>query len=176
MTYSSTRAFRSLPVLFKKRDTLLAKVQKIEATISAAIADGAVAGNGGAKAATQEVNVSKVGKKAKVAAPVLLVKPTKRGPRGAVRKAILAELQKAGDPGISLKDLAEKIGNKPANLTVWFGTTGKKSGLVEALGKGVYRLKKSAAAEPVPAKTSQEQTVKGTPKIRRKGKAKAVKS
>lgn len=63
------------------------------------------------------------------------------------QRSILAGLKEAGDAGIAVKHLAAKLSLKPGSVHVWFGTTGKKSGLTEALGKGVYRLKESIGAE-----------------------------
>jgi hypothetical protein len=60
----------------------------------------------------------------------------------------LAALKEAGEAGIAVRHLAAKLGLKSGSVHVWFGTTGKKSGLTEALGKGVYRLKESIGAGP----------------------------
>ena len=75
------------------------------------------------------------------------VKAAKRGKRGALKELILAGLKEAGEAGVAVKHLAAKLGLKPGSVHVWFGTTGKKSGLTEALGKGVYRLKNSVGAD-----------------------------
>lgn len=56
-------------------------------------------------------------------------------------------MKEDGDADIAVKHLAAKLAVKPQNIHVWLHTTGKKSGLTEALGKGVYRLKTSLGVE-----------------------------
>lgn len=74
-------------------------------------------------------------------------KAARRGKRGKVKELILAGFKEAGEAGIAVKHLAAKLAIKPQNIHVWLHTTGKKNGLTEALGKGVYRLKESIGAE-----------------------------
>ena len=139
----STDSLRSILSLSEKRDALLAELQKVETEISRALGSGTVAkastlshktGNGRAAAASPK---AAGGKKAS----------PKRGKRGAVKELILAGLKEAGEAGIAVKHLAAKLAIKPQNLHVWFHTTGKKSGLIEAAGKGVYRLKQAVGVE-----------------------------
>ncbi len=73
--------------------------------------------------------------------------PAKRGKRGAVKELILAGLKEAGEAGIAVKHLAAKLAIKPQNIHVWLHTTGKKSGLVEAAERGVYRLKQAVGVD-----------------------------
>lgn len=140
----STDSLRSLLSLSEKRDALLAELQKIETEISKAFGSRTAVetttsshktGNG----RSVSVPSAKAGKGKKASA--------KRGKRGAVKELILAGLKEAGEAGIAVKHLAAKLAIKPQNLHVWFHTTGKKTDLVEAAGKGVYRLKKSAVTE-----------------------------
>lgn len=136
---------RSLLSLSEKRDALLAEFQKIETEITNALSGGTApevnasykTGNGRVAA----VSTPKAAKGKKASA--------KRGKRGALKELILTGLKEAGEAGIAVKHLAAKLAIKQQNLHVWFHTTGKKSGKVEAAGKGVYRLKKSAVTEPV---------------------------
>lgn len=60
--------------------------------------------------------------------------------RGELAAMILKHLKAAGDAGIRVRDLAEKIGAKPKNLFIWFATTGKKKRQIEKVGEGHYRL------------------------------------
>ena len=62
------------------------------------------------------------------------------GKRGQLSSRILAELEKAGDQGLSVKDLSEKVGAKYKNISIWFATTGKKNSSVRKVGRGQYRL------------------------------------
>ena len=67
-------------------------------------------------------------------------KTTKRGSRGNLGTKVLSALEAAGDAGVKVADLAEKLRVKGTNLHVWFGTTGKKNKAIKKVGKGHYRL------------------------------------
>ena len=71
----------------------------------------------------------------------------KRKKRGPIKELIFGALREAGEAGVAVKHLAQKLGTKPVNIHAWFASTGKKSGLVKALGKGVYRLEQSMGAQ-----------------------------
>ena len=125
----SSASLRSLIVLTEKREKLTIELATVEKQIAAAI--------GGDSNANP---TPKIGKgRAKAA--------KKRGKRGAVKELILAGLKEAGEAGIAVKHLAAKLAIKPQNIHVWLHTTGKKSGLVEAAGKGIYRLKQAVGVE-----------------------------
>jgi len=137
----STESLRSILSLSEKRDALLAELQKVETEISKAIGGGVAAEEGTSgrrtSAGRKSVGFSKNVPAAKKTTPA------KRGKRGAVKELILAGLREAGEAGIAVKHLAAKLAIKPQNIHVWLHTTGKKGGLVEAAGKGVYRLKEA---------------------------------
>lgn len=171
----STDSLRSILSLSEKRDALLAELQKVETEISKALGSGTVAkastlshktGNGRAAAASPKTTG---GKK---------ISP-KRGKRGTVKELILAGLKEAGEAGIAVKHLAAKLAIKPQNIHVWFHTTGKKSGLVEAAGKGVYRLKQAVGVEaprsivevPKPKVAEKTRKAVGTRKSRKNVKS-----
>ncbi len=61
-----------------------------------------------------------------------------RGKRGAVKEAIIEVVQAAGKAGISVKDVASKLGVKYGNVSVWFGSTGKKVREIKRVGRGTY--------------------------------------
>ena len=150
----STASLRSLIALVEKREKLTAELEAIENQIAAAI--------GGSTPVVKTVSSRKIrGGELGNARSVKAQK--KRGKRGAIKELILAGLKEAGDAGIAVRHLAAKLGLKPGSVHVWFGTTGKKSGLTEALGKGVYRLKESIGVE-----TPQSSLKAPKPKIARK--------
>ncbi len=60
--------------------------------------------------------------------------------RGALSEQVLGELKKAGSRGISVRDLADKIGANYKNIHIWFSTTGKKKGNIQRIAPAVYRL------------------------------------
>lgn len=60
--------------------------------------------------------------------------------RGALAEQVLGELKKAGSRGVSVRDLANKIGANYRNIYIWFATTGKKNGKIKKVAPAVYRL------------------------------------
>ena len=46
--------------------------------------------------------------------------------RGQLKETIISLLKAAGREGLSVKELATKMKVNPANIHVWFGSTGKK--------------------------------------------------
>lgn len=63
-----------------------------------------------------------------------------RVPRGALKAKIVGALRGAGARGLTIRELSEKLGVKPANLYVWFNGTGRKTRGVKKLGPARYRL------------------------------------
>ena len=146
----SIASLRSLLALAEKREKLTGELSSIEAQIAATL--------GGNTPISKNRAVRKTRPPTKT--------PRKRGKRGAIKELILAGLKEAGEAGIAVRHLAAKLGLKPGSVHVWFGTTGKKSGLTEALGKGIYRLKQSVGAE-TPAsllKAPKQKVAKKLPK------------
>ena len=115
----SYATLRSLVTLLEKREAIQAELSRIEAQISAAL--------GGSPVKTNPTQTAKS-------------KPAKRGKRGAVKEAVLAELTAAGKNGASVKELSSKLGIKNQNLHVWFHTTGKKIKGLKKVGKGQWVL------------------------------------
>jgi hypothetical protein len=60
--------------------------------------------------------------------------------RGALSEQILQALTDSGKEGITLKDLADKVGSKYQNIAIWFSTTGKKNSAIKKIEPGRYRL------------------------------------
>ena len=70
----------------------------------------------------------------------LVSRGTKPGQRpGALKDSILAALQKAGDEGVAVKDLAAALGVKSQNIHVWFSSTGRKVKGVTKVGAGQWK-------------------------------------
>jgi hypothetical protein len=81
----------------------------------------------------------------KTPAPASKKSPGKRntrpkGKRGQLAASIIEALKTAGKAGMKLRDLAEKLGTKYGNLSVWFATTGKKNKAIKKIGEAHYRL------------------------------------
>ncbi len=64
-------------------------------------------------------------------------KPAK-GKRGAVKEAIIDVIKGAGKTGVTVKEVAQTLGIKYANASVWFGSTGKKVKEIKRLSRGTY--------------------------------------
>jgi hypothetical protein len=67
----------------------------------------------------------------------------RRGPRRGRRRAalkvgLLKALQAAGKDGLSVKELAANLKAKPASVSVWFYTTGKKIKGIKKVGKARF--------------------------------------
>jgi len=77
-------------------------------------------------------------KNGKAAKPAKATKKAK-GKRGALGEAITKVLSVAGKKGIHVKEIADKVGTKPQNVTAWMYTTGKSK--VKNLGKATFTLK-----------------------------------
>jgi hypothetical protein len=67
-----------------------------------------------------------------------------RPKRGEITRLINQSLEMAGQNGISVQDLASRIGANYRNVHVWFSSTGKKNPLIEKIGRGRYRLMRRA--------------------------------
>lgn len=61
---------------------------------------------------------------------------------GALKERILTTLESAGESGITVADIASKLGVPKANVHVWFSTTGKRLGEVKKMEPGRFRFKK----------------------------------
>jgi len=167
----STASLRALVSLTEKREKLLEEVSTIEAQITAAL--------NGTSSSSAKPSGRRGGLVGNTRSAKSAKKGGKRGKRGALKELILAGLREAGEAGIAVKHLAAKLAIKPQNLHVWLHTTGKKSGLIEAAGKGVYRLKQAVGVEspnsivevPKPKVTRKTRKVTGTGKRRQKAKS-----
>jgi len=73
--------------------------------------------------------------------PAPVKSKAKRAMRGALKEAIVAELQKAGTGGTSISAIAQALGVKELNVRAWFYATGKKIKNVKKVGRGVFGWK-----------------------------------
>ena len=79
------------------------------------------------------------------AKPAKKAKPVKSG---GLKDRILALLEAAGDTGLKVREIADKLGSKPGNIAVWFSTTGKN--ITPKVGPGRF-AKKGAVKAAAPA-------------------------
>jgi len=82
--------------------------------------------------------------KVDAAPPATATKPgskkRKGSKRGQVSANILAELKTAGSSGITVSDLAKKLGSSYKNVYIWFATTGKKQPGLKKIAPATYSL------------------------------------
>ena len=100
-----------------------------------------------AKKAKGIKKVKSVGKAkaAKVVKPAKKAKGAKsRAGRGALKEQILNALTKAGDQGITIKDLSAQLKANYKNVYIWFVTTGKRIAGIKKVGPAQYKLEAAA--------------------------------
>jgi hypothetical protein len=77
-------------------------------------------------------------KAAKAGAPKPAAQPPKTRKYGAAKEAIVALIKGAGKAGITVKEIAARLGVKPQRIHVWFGNTGKKVKEIEKIAPATY--------------------------------------
>jgi hypothetical protein len=63
-----------------------------------------------------------------------------RARRGALKEKILAALRASGKRGTTIRELADKLKVRSANLYVWFNGTGRNVPGLKKIGPAKYRL------------------------------------
>jgi hypothetical protein len=64
----------------------------------------------------------------------------KQSKRGELSARIMSELEAAGSSGITVREIADKLGANYKNIYIWFATTGKKNSSVKKIGPAQYKL------------------------------------
>jgi transposase-like protein len=119
LTCLTSAQFKTIIKLLEEKEAVQAELSRIDSEL-AALQGGKVPMPG--KAAP--------GRKAKAAG--------KRAKRGKMKAAIIGLLQGAGTGGITVQEVAQKLGVKPARVYVWLGATGKKLKEIKKLAPGKY--------------------------------------
>lgn len=70
-------------------------------------------------------------------APALVAKPAGQRP-GKLKEKIIALLQGAGSSGITVRDIAAKVGLHPQRIYVWFNATGKSIKEIKKVAPATY--------------------------------------
>ncbi|HEY8901282.1 MAG TPA: hypothetical protein VIM61_12790 [Chthoniobacterales bacterium] len=157
LTQLTPAALSELIQLVEKKQSLLDQIAKIEADMEAVVTGKApktaVARAPRTPAPPKAAPAPKEAPAPKAAAPV-------RAKRGALKEGILAALEAAGPEGLSVSELSNKLGVEPANVHVWFSTTGKKLTEISKVAAGRYAL---GAAAPVAAAAVVEEAPAATP-------------
>lgn len=78
---------------------------------------------------------------AAASAPAPARRSRRRGTkRGQLTATILSELKAAGPKGVSVGDIAKKLGANYRNVYIWFATTGKKFKEVKKVAPATYKI------------------------------------
>jgi len=93
--------------------------------------------------AAKPVAAAKAATAAKPAPTVKPVAPVKRGAGkrakpGQFKDSVLATVKAAGKAGISVKDIARKLGLNPQRIYVWFNATGSKVKAIKKVAPATY--------------------------------------
>ena len=157
-------SLRRLLSLTDKKAQLIKAVSDVEDQIAKALQGAATTTLEVAEAVTPFKSVKK-GKKRK---------KSKGAKPGGLKERILDLLEAAGDEGIRVRDIAKQLASKPANIAVWFSTTGKN--LTKKVEPGRYAIHGAgkAAAPAKPAAKAAKKTRKAKKKsgISPEGRAK----
>ena len=112
----SSAQLQQLIHLVKEKESLLVQIQRLERSL-----DGLFAGNDVEKK-TSGAKEPKV----------------RRRRRAALKDGLLKKLLSAGRNGLTIKELAAGLKAKPASVSVWFYTTGKKVKGIKKVGKARF--------------------------------------
>jgi len=140
-------SLRRLLSLTDKKAQLIKAVSDVEDQIAKALQGAATTTREVVEAVTpKSVKKGKKRKKSKGAKP------------GGLKGRILDLLEAAGDEGVRVRDIAKQLASKPANIAVWFSTTGKN--LTKKVEPGRYAIqgagKAAATAKPKAAKKTRK--------------------
>jgi hypothetical protein len=116
LTNLSSAALEHLVELIKEKEAVQVKLDKIQSSIEALVT-GLPSKKSGVMARTQK-------------------RVKRRG--GKLKERLLKALKEAGKSGLTVKDLAANLKAKPASVSVWFYTTGKKIKGIKKLGPAHY--------------------------------------
>lgn len=149
-------SLRRLLSLTDKKEQLIKGIQEVENEIVKTLRGAATAVVEVAEAVVPEKSATKKGRR------------KKSRKSGGLKDRVLSLLESAGDQGLRVKEIAEKLGSTPGNISVWFSTTGKK--LTSKIEPGRYAIKGSAsqstkASKPAKKKKKSKMSPEGRAKI-----------
>ncbi|MEI6493915.1 MAG: hypothetical protein WCO94_15305 [Verrucomicrobiota bacterium] len=164
----NSQSLLRLLALTEKKEELLSLVDNIDAAIIATLKGGV------------SVELVEIASAPAIAAPALKpvatlkapatkpakAKKAKGGKSGGLKEKILALLEAAGDQGLRVKEIAQKLNAKPGNISVWFSTTGKK--LVTKVEPGRYAVKGATKSASKPAAAAAPVAVKAAKPVKAK--------
>ena len=126
LTQLTSADLKQIVNLLERKETLQSQVANIDAQLAA------YEGGGTAKAVK-----GKTGRKPRGRAQARPSK-AKRAKRGALKAAIVESLKGAGKAGITVKELAGKLGIGYSRVSAWFYKTGANIKEIKKAGPGKY--------------------------------------
>ncbi|MEI6035491.1 MAG: hypothetical protein WCS65_14575 [Verrucomicrobiae bacterium] len=166
----NSQSLLRLLALTEKKEELLSLVDNIDAAIIATLKGGvSVEVVEIASAPASVAPAQKPVAALKAPAKPARAKKAKGGKSGGLKEKILALLETAGSEGLKVKEIADKLGAKPGNISVWFSTTGKK--LVTKVEPGRYAVKGAAKPASKPATAVAPAAVKAAKPAKAKKKS-----
>lgn len=115
--------------LTRRKEAIVADLKQLEDKIAALFGNPATA-------STTTTTPKRRGRK-----PKAKQAPKTRVARGTLKEKVLGLLKEAGAAGLSVGEVADKIGAKKAAVNVWFYTTGKKVAGLKKIAPGRFALK-----------------------------------
>ncbi len=119
---------KRLSKLIEQKESLLASLAQLDAELNSF-------GSGSVRAAAPAPAAPAPARRASPGRPR---GSGKRGPRGALKERIVGLLEAAGKEGVTVKEVAAKLGVKPQNIHVWFSSTGRKLKEIKRIAPGQF--------------------------------------
>ena len=126
--------FKQAVTLLEKKEALQKQVEELDSRIAGLLGGNAVGG-----AAPKRRGGRPPGSSNKKS-PGPRAKRESGSKRGDLKIKVLAALKEAGDGGLSIKEMSDKLKTKGSNLYAWFGSTGKKVSEIQKVGPAKYKL------------------------------------
>jgi len=126
LTSLSAVEFKNIVKLLEEKEALNAKIAKVDAALAAYQGAPVVAAPAPARTAVA---------KASAKAPV---KRARRARRGSTKIAIIDLVKSAGKGGITVKEVAAKLGVPANRVYTWFYATGKSVKEIKKVGEAKY--------------------------------------
>ena len=127
IAHVNSQSLLRLLSLAERKEELLQLIDEIDSAIINTLKGGAVSVEVFEVTTTSKPAIVELKPARQPAAAATPSKPSKKtGRSGGLKDRILALLEEAGSEGLRVKEIADKLGVKATNISVWFSTTGKK--------------------------------------------------
>lgn len=140
LTSLTSSNFKQAISLLEKKETLQKQIEDIDTRVASLFGGKASAAETAApkRRGGRPPGSTNKKKTATPAAPRAKREPGAK--RGDLKIKVLAALKDAGDAGLSIKEMSDKLKTKGSNLYAWFGSTGKKVTEIQKIGPAKYKV------------------------------------